>query len=317
VSSSRQNRRASDQPIWRGGTLDRRAVLLVLGVGGLAFAGTLAWTLSRHPPGRDASPGWSPDGALVAFVTDADGLLDLAIMRADGSNRRLIEAAGAEGGATFSPDGTRIAFDSNRDGNREIYVVNRDGSGLRRLTSHPADDWGPAWSPDGVRLVFTSDRDAPGGSDVYRVSADGRGVERLTRTGRARAARFAPDGRSLALELGEDVHVLSLADATLRQLTYAPQDGQRPAWSPDGRIAFVTRRRGKPEIFTMDPSGADQELLVSMAQGGATDPCWSPDGRHIAFVHLPEADAGPLPDRPAHTIHLVELSSGRLTRLSP
>jgi TolB protein len=150
------------------------------------------------------------------------------------------------------------------------------------------------------------------------MRADGTNVERLTRSGRARHAAVSPDATMLALEIDGDVHVLTMSDRRIRRLTWAPQDGVLPSWSPDGqRLAFVTRRRGRPEIFTTDLTGNDQQLLVSMAQGGATAPRWSPDGTHLVFVHLRDAGSEPLPESPAGTIYLVELGSGRLTRLSP
>lgn len=300
--------------------MDRRTVLAAIAGGGLLLTVGLAWVLSRSPRARDMAPAWAPSGGALVFVTERDGLTDIGFMQPDGSGRHVVEAAGRESGPVFSRDSSLVVFDSDRNGNREIYVMNADGDGTdsRRLTSHPAEDWGPAWWPDGSRLIFTSNRDAAGGSDIYRMRADGTNVERLTRSGRARRARVSPDATMLALEIDGDVHVLTLADGRLRRLTWAPQDGLHPAWSPDGqRLAFVTRRRGRPEIFTMDLAGNDQQLLVSMARGGATAPRWSPDGTHLAFVHLPDAAAGPLPDPPAGTIYVVELGSGRLTRLSP
>ena len=48
----------------------------------------------------------------------------------------------------------QIAFTTNRDGNFEIYVMDADGNNVRRLTDHPATDYGPAWSPDGRFIAF-------------------------------------------------------------------------------------------------------------------------------------------------------------------
>jgi TolB protein len=287
-------------------------------LGGLALivAGTLAWVLLRAPAAHHASPAWSPDGRIV-YVSDETATADLAFISADGTVRETIKMPGLEGGPAVSPDGESIAFDADLDGNRDIYVVGWDDRKPRPLTTHPERDWGPSWMPDGSGVVFTSNRDTKGGADIYRVGVKGGAVERLTRTGNSRHARVSPDGASLAFEMAGDIHILSFAGGRVRRLTYAPQDGLRPAWSPDGRrLAFVSRRNGRPEIFAVDFEGSNLEHVVSMAVGGATDPQWSPDGTRIAFVHLPEAHTS-LPDRPAHTIYTVGLATGRLTRISP
>ena len=316
MRSPHRKRRATDQPLWRGGTPDRQTVYTFLGGLGVIVAGTLAWVLLRTPAAHDASPTWGPDGRIV-YVSDETATADLAFMSADGTGRELIEIPGRERGPAVSPDGASIAFDADLDGNRDIYVVGWDGRTPRRLTTHLERDWGPSWMPDGSGVVFTSSRDTRGGADIYRVAVKGGAVERLTRTGNSRHARVSPDGASLALEMAGDIHILSLAGGRIRRLTYAPQDGLRPAWSPDGRrLAFVSRRNGRPEILAVDFDGSNVQRVVSMAVGGATDPQWSPDGTRIAFVHLPEAHTS-LPDHPAHTIYTVELATGRLTRLSP
>ncbi len=317
VRSSRRKRRATDQPLWRGGTPDRQTIYAFLGGLGLIVAGSLAWVLLRTPIPQDASPTWSPDGQFIVYVSDEPVSADLGFMRPDGSGRQSIEIPGREGNPAVSPDGKSIAFDSDRDGNRDIYVVGWDGRTPRPLTTHTARDWGASWMPDGTHVVFASDRDTRGGADIYRVSVNGGAVERLTRTGNSRSPRVSPDGTSLAFEKAGDIYILSFAGGRTRRLTYAPQDGLRPAWSNDGRrLAFVSRRNGRSEIFTVDFEGSNVGRAVSMALGSATDPQWSPDGTHVVFVHLPEAHTA-LADSPAHSIYTVELATGRLTRLSP
>ncbi len=313
----RRKRRATDQPLWRGGTPDRQTLYALLGGLGLIVAGSLAWVLLRTPVAHDASPAWSPKGDAIVFVSDEAASANLFFMRPDGKNRQELDLPGREGGPVVSPDGALIAFDSDVEGNRDIYVVGWDDRAPQRLTTHTARDLAPSWMPDGRRVVFMSDRDTPGGTDIYRVAVTGGTVERLTRTGNSRNPRVAPDGNSLAFEMAGDLYILSFATGRIRRLTYAPDDGLRPAWSPDGRrLAFASRRNGRAEIFTIDFEGSNVKREVSMAVGGATDPQWSPDGAHITFVHLPEPHTT-LPDRPAHAIYTVELATGRLTRLSP
>ncbi len=75
-----------------------------------------------------------------------------------------------------APGGQRAAFtvrqtdlDANR-GRTDIWLVNVDGSGLRRLTSHPENDWNPRWLPDGT-LCFLSARS--GSAQVWRIDPAG------------------------------------------------------------------------------------------------------------------------------------------------
>ena len=97
-----------------------------------------------HTPVRDASlsfndnsaPEWSPDGQKIVFDSNRDGILEIYVMDADGSNvQRLTHNDEIDSRPAWSPDGQRIVFNSRRDGSAaEIYVMDADGGNVERLT---------------------------------------------------------------------------------------------------------------------------------------------------------------------------------------
>jgi TolB protein len=287
----------------------------------VALGAWFVWDRAAHrPPVRDGSPSWSPDGKQIAFYSERDGRpADLFVMDADGSHvRQLTDTPAAEGYPSWSPDGTRIAFEADApDGNFDIYVMNADGTNTRRLTADPHRDVAPAWSPDGKTIAFMSDR-ARADFDIFLMNADGTGVEALTHGGTNWFPQFSKDGTKLAFHVGRDVHVLDLTTRALIRLTTDPDNGMYPTWAPDAsRLAFMSWRNGKTELFTMKADGSDQQRLVSMPVGSAIDPRWSPDGTRIVFVNAPETS--PDPNRPEtleRAIYAVDVASGKVTRLS-
>lgn len=261
---------------------------------------------------KDGSPAWSPDGGRIAFYSERDGNADIYVMKADGTGvTRLTDTKADEGYPAWSPDGRTISFDSDRDGNFDIFAMNADGTNVRPLTRHPARDVSATWAPDGASIVFMSDREGDR-FDVYRAPPDpAAAAARVTHTGTAWFPVFAPDGKTLAFHVGRDVHTMAAAGGEPRRLTTDPANGMYPSWSPDGRrIAFMSWRNGKSELFTMNADGGDQKLLASMERGDAVDPRWSPDGSTIAFVHLPDGMNGS-----AAIICLVGADGSRLRRL--
>lgn len=301
--------------------LYERIILLVLG--SAAFAGAVAgawWLWSQSGVSsivRDGAPDWSPDGEII-FSSEVDGRSELILANRSGGNRRQLTHKGAdEGHPTFSIDGLQIAFDSDREGNREIYSMAANGDAPRRLTNDPAIDQAPAWSRDGRQIVFMSNRSNKD-FDLFRMNADGTGVQQLTHGGMNGFPQYSPDGGQLALHVGTDTYIMSLSTLGLRRLTYEPNNGMHPAWSPDGlRVAFMSWRNGRSEIFTARPDGSEVHSVVTMPTGDAVDPRWSRDGKFIAFVHVPDADDTHVAKRTQQRIvFVVELSTGRISRVS-
>jgi TolB protein len=106
--------------------------------------------------------------------------LDLWVMDADGSNKRLVLKNGATNFApSWHPDGKRIVFSSNMDDwhadikqyghNFELYLINLDGGGLERITYNTTFDGFPMFSPDGHKIVWASNRtpSKPRQTDIY------------------------------------------------------------------------------------------------------------------------------------------------------
>ncbi len=93
--------------------------------------------------------------------------------------------------------------------------------------------------------------------------------------------KWSPDGSKIAFGGGE-ISVVNLADGSLVYLASHPARDWAQAWSPDGRIAFVSDRDGSVELYVMEADGSNLTRLTYNA--GFTGAFrWSPDGSRIAF----------------------------------
>lgn len=63
----------------------------------------------------------------------------------------------------------------------------------------------------------------------------------------------------------------------------SPTPDATPIGGGAGKIAFVSERAGRPQIFLMNVDGSDQVQLTSIPDG-ACQPAWSPNGDRLLFV---------------------------------
>ena len=231
------------------------------------------------------------------LVTPALGIGDRLLSLIQGKQTRVDVSTPA-----WSPDGRTIVFVSGRDGNGEVYAMDADGTSPRNLTQDPAQDVHPAWSPDGRRIAFVSSRSPssrsrckPGAgacwddlnrqSEIYVMNADGSRKRNLTRRAHDDYPTWSPDGRRIAFlratgsyrHHGYHVYAVNADGSGLRNLGRIAATAYfygHLVWSPDGRTIHVGRY-----LVSTDGSGARKLPYIPIIA------VWSPDGRHIAFVH--------------------------------
>ena len=252
------------------------------------------------PPARHASlPAASPDGRWIAYArqTGPDSC-EIRILRADGSEDRLVARVGAQLCLPgWASGGMRVTYALSGRDTSTLTSLALDGTDARVLARGPQKSF--AFSPNGKRLAFTTGTWTRG--RVVVADADG---------GRARALTdsaagwfnlaWSPDGRTLAGTRLDTTGALQvwLVDARSghsRALTdFAASDGrpQWPAWSPDGkRIALQAGHHNRDE-----PSRDEADIwVVTVASGQAArltsrerpwmdeTPTWLADGRHLVI----------------------------------
>jgi serine/threonine-protein kinase len=134
--------------------------------------------------------------------------------------------------------------------------------------------------------------------------------------------RFSPDGRRLAVSIGDpgggsDVWVLDLAQQAWTRLT-TNRISDRPAWTPDGR-RLVYSSNADLWWVAADGSGRPDSLLV--APGSRYAAAFTPDGRTAVFWESGSQNSGiramPLDSAPAARMVLPDAFQEAAPALSP
>jgi Tol biopolymer transport system component len=235
----------------------------------------LNWTRSR---GWDGDAVRSPDGARIAFTSVRDGNMELYVAPAvGGAPRRLTRHLSRDAYPVWSPDGTRLAFASDRHGDWNVYVMHLDAAWaadpavlppVTQLTFGVFEDTTPVWSPDGERLAYVTYY--RNNWNIFLMNADGSGAREALVYVNARSIdpAWAADGRSIVFASDRegkqfDIYRASLETGDVTRLTDSPAMDTRPVFSPDGAaIWFESWRSGAPEIFAMEPDGANVRRLT-------------------------------------------------------
>jgi Tol biopolymer transport system component len=225
-----------------------------------------------HSPWQETTPVVSPNGKVVAFVSDRSGG-GVWTIGVDGSGLRHASAQGFPSEyaveIAWAPDSRTLAYTTGGAVSNRVTLWLAGSGRPARAMARAETLFRPAWSPDG-RLVTVAtdgavDAYTPSGRRVWNVSSAGQPVGWST-TGLFATGPY--DGR---------IHVVDERGAERFSVaaTFA-------AWSPDGkRIATVHGRRG--EVRT-----SSGRLISSKRLATPFDivPVWASSTR-VAFDNAP------------------------------
>ena len=141
---------------------------------------------------------------------------------------------------------------------------------------------GGVWGDE--EIVFTR------GGDLWIMGPQGQNKRALTQTDvREESPHCSPDGELIAYQVYDasrrmyDIWVIK-ADGTNPHTFVA--NGHSPAWSPScGRLAFVSRRSGSPDLWAVDRE-EPQAIRLTSSPEVEIAPAWSPLGDRLAFLQL-------------------------------
>lgn len=179
-------------------------------------------------PGDLSWPTVSPDGKMVAFVSDSTGSGDIYVW--DRSTNKVTQALTSpfsEAAPRYSADATKIAYSRKNQGSEDLFIL--EGGTPVPLVGGNGDQTRPVWSGAAV-VYFTSER----GEEHWDIGvSDGPGKKRVVardvRLPLRAAPALTPDGQWL---------VYGLADPEqAKNIMFTSVDGSRTVKIETGVIA--------------------------------------------------------------------------------
>ena len=251
---------------------------------------------AKRPPINGGLPDVSPDGKLIAFVRDGDGVAPgLYVIGVDGSNeRRLADAP--NGPPHWLPDGSGVYYGVGQfnEDSSDVRVVKLSGGAPTLLERIPAR--GATMTAD-MKSLYASSGKWPNLGLVH-IPIGTHQMHHITqKPGAYFNIAIGPDER-LAFthaDSGMRMQLWTIKSGELQPITHiAAEEGspQWPSWSPDGKsIALQVGKYNQKEpasntshVWLVDAgTGAARKLAPHDRAYLDETPAYFPDGKRIAF----------------------------------
>ena len=259
--------------------------------------------------GRLSDPQMSPDGKTILFgvsytsIKDNRSCRNLFICNADGSSRKqLTRYAKSVSAAKWSKDGNSIYFLQGG----QLWNAPFKGGKLGKKTQIsdvPAGISDYKFSPDGVNILYVSTIPgtvkSPKDSDPALDKAQAYVTERLMYRHWDHWVSETPRTFVANLSMGKitpdnSFDILGSDDPGYELPTEPFGGAEQLDWSPNGRyIAYSCRKLvGLEYAFSTNTGIYIYDLLTGATMdvktdgGYDTDPVWSPDGKHLAWISM-------------------------------
>lgn len=259
-----------------------------------------------------AACSWSSDSRSVIINMEPErgkpsGLFSVSVDT--GIITRMVENANWP--AVLSPDGHNLAYVTSTGGATRLYVAPVSTHlevGKPRLI-----EWfnrgfilGCAWIGDKHHLVCSWRPDPPERANLWRIDIRKPTTAQLVPfTEGASGPTFSARGGRLVFDkYKDDLDTWRAPNPAGSEARSAPsrfgslnRADSLPQYSPDrAKIAFVSRRSGKPQLWVAEADTSNARALTSEI-GIQSVPQWSPDGKSILFakdkkMYLIDADGG-------------------------
>jgi dipeptidyl aminopeptidase/acylaminoacyl peptidase len=226
--------------------------------------------------------------------------------------RRLVSVSSP----VISPDGKSIAVivsrpDYGENKSKSQLVLVDVATGAQRVLTHGRDGVGqPAWSADGAQLYFLA-LDDYNHQQVYAMPMIGGDARKVTDAPEGvQQFAFRPDGSAVAYVTTDEVPKKEGEAKYINSFEVGNNDVFLEARIPPSHIWLQPADSGAAKRLT---SGMWSVEFVLPPGSPPSHIEWSPDGKSLAFVRLPNTYTG---NGDSSTIQILDVASGQIRGLT-